>query len=142
RYDFDHLGLCTAPPGQAPAGLTDTVLLANCGGAQTPSTPCGSDKLTPVIGPLPKPTYTCRRLNVVYVVRRYVAWGDTVHTVKRMAVFVDWTDQVGRHEVSQQSSLRSPDLGSFVGLGPAKITNTQVRVGGTPANVGNPEKTV
>ena len=36
----------------------------------------------------------------------------------RLAVVVDWVDSAGRHQVSQQSSLRAPDAAAIVGLTP------------------------
>jgi len=41
-----------------------------------------------------------------------------------MAVFVDWTDPVGKHEVSQQSSLRAPDQAAITGISPPSFTAT------------------
>src|SRR5438093_13061369 len=43
RFSYDKLGLCTAPPGTAPDGLTDTVLLANC------TSPTYEEPCTPVV---------------------------------------------------------------------------------------------
>jgi prepilin-type N-terminal cleavage/methylation domain-containing protein len=120
RLSYNALGLCTAPPGTAPAGLTDTVFLANC------TSPTYAEPCTPLIGSVPSAAYTCTNLSISYSVRRYIAWGDTDHSVKRLAVFVDWTDQVGRHEVAEQSSLRSPDEGSVVGLSVPLLSNLSV----------------
>jgi hypothetical protein len=91
---------------------------------------------------IPKGVYTCARAGtdpVTYSVRRYIAWADPAHTAKRLAVFVEWRDQAGNHQVSQQSSLRAPDAGSAVGLGPPLLTNPSVVVvssdGDTVANI-------
>ncbi len=136
RFDYDHLGLCVAPSGVAPTGLATTVFLANCT-SPTYQKPC------PVTtGTVPSSSYTCTTSNIDYVVRRYVSWADDTHAVKRLAVFVDWVDTVGRHEVAQQSSLRSPDVGSVVGLAPPTFGSVTVLVGGTPASSSNPVKLV
>jgi prepilin-type N-terminal cleavage/methylation domain-containing protein len=136
RLDYDHLGVCAPPPGPAPAGLGDPVYLANCT-SPTYAQPCAA-----VSGQVPAASYTCVRLGISYQVRRYIAWGDSAHTVKRLAVLVDWTDQVGAHQVSQQSSLRSPDQGSVIGLAPPSFTVTSVLVNGAPASSTNPVKLV
>ena len=39
-----------------------------------------------------------------------------------MAVFVDWTDSAGPHQVSQQSSLRSPTEASIIGASIPSLT--------------------
>lgn len=123
RFGFNSLGLCGAPSGTAPAGLSDTVVLANCPAPPTPvpyEEPCNG-----VVGTVPKAEYTCIRNNVTYTVKRYVAWVDTLRTTKRLAVFVEWDDLVGRHQVSQQSSLRAPDQSAITGLAPPKFSSTQ-----------------
>ena len=131
RLDYDHLGVCTPAPG-APSGLTDAAYLANC------SSPSYEEPCTPTAGQVPDTSYPCTRRGITYQVRRYVAWGDSNHTNKRLAVLVDWTDQAGTHQVTQQSSLRSPDQGSVVGLPPPAFTATAVLVHGSPASSGNP----
>ena len=136
RLDYDHLGLCAPPPGTAPAGLTDPVYLANCT-SPTYTQPCAS-----TTGQVPAASYSCVRLGITYQVRRYVAWGDSAHTAKRLAVLVDWTDQAGTHQVTQQSSLRSPDQGSVVGLSPPSFSATSVLVNGVAASTTNPVKLV
>jgi prepilin-type N-terminal cleavage/methylation domain-containing protein len=136
RLDYDHLGVCAPPPGPTPAGLTDPVYLANC------SSPTYAEPCTPTAGQVPASAYTCNRLGIGYQVRRYVVWGDSSHTNKRMAVFVDWTDQAGAHQVAQQSSLRSPDQGSVVGLAPPTLDSTSVLVDGAAASASNPVKLV
>jgi hypothetical protein len=55
---------------------------------------------------------------------------------------VDWTDQAGAHQVAQQSSLRSPDQGSVIGLPPPTFSSTSVLVSGAPASASNPIKLV
>jgi prepilin-type N-terminal cleavage/methylation domain-containing protein len=136
RLDYDHLGVCAPPSGPAPAGLSDPVYLANC------TSPTYAEPCTPTVGQVPASSYTCTRLGIGYQVRRYVAWGDSTHTNKRLAVFVDWTDQAGAHQVAQQSSLRSPDQGSVIGLPVPSFTSTSVLVAGTAASASNPVKLV
>jgi prepilin-type N-terminal cleavage/methylation domain-containing protein len=131
RLDYDHLGVCTPTPG-APSGLTDTAYLANC------SSPTYQEPCTPTVGQVPDTAYACTRRGVTYQVRRFVAWGDSNHTSKRLAVLVDWTDQAGNHQVTQQSSLRSPDQGSVVGLPQPAFTATSVLVDGVAASTSNP----
>jgi prepilin-type N-terminal cleavage/methylation domain-containing protein len=131
RLDYDHLGVCTPAPGP-PSGLTDAAYLANC------SSPSYEEPCTPTAGQVPDTSYPCTRRGITYQVRRYVAWGDSNHTNKRLAVLVDWTDQAGTHQVTQQSSLRSPDQGSVVGLPPPAFTATAVLVHGSEASSGNP----
>src|SRR3954451_24580180 len=119
RFDYDHLGLCPASGG---TGVTDP-------GTQSFGTPppvtlnCNStvvleEHCTPIVGQVPKASYTCRVTNITYTIQRYVVWGDVAQTKKRLAVFVNWNDVVGGHQVSQQSSLRSPVQGSIIGLSP------------------------
>jgi prepilin-type N-terminal cleavage/methylation domain-containing protein len=136
RMDYDHLGVCVPPPGTAPAGLGDPVYLANC------TSPTYAQPCAPTTGQVPAASYACIRLGISYQVRRYIAWGDSAHTVKRLAIVVDWTDQAGTHQVTQQSSLRSPDQGSVVGLPPPSFTATSVLVNGAPASSTNPVKLV
>lgn len=115
RFDFNNLGLCgdySPAPHTPPAGLSDRVGL-NC-----PSTLPSYDCNTAVGGSVALAQYTCRRNNIDYTVRRYVAWVDPLHTTKRLAVYVDWDDLTGRHQVSQQSSLRAPDQAAILGLAP------------------------
>ncbi|MEO7836735.1 MAG: prepilin-type N-terminal cleavage/methylation domain-containing protein, partial [Acidimicrobiales bacterium] len=119
RYGFNDLGLCGShTPSAPPAGLADLAMLPNCP-TPVPAYDCNAA----VGGAVPLAQYTCRRNNVDYTVRRYVAWVDPVHTTKRLAVFVDWDDLVGNHQVSQQSSLRAPDQGAIVGLAPPAFTS-------------------
>lgn len=127
RYAFSNLGVCGPATGSAePAGLelevkstssscpTGTGAAADTARAQFGDDPCNGSTSTGV----PRAQYTCTRLNTNFQVRRYVAWTDSGNTAKRMAVFVTWTDLVGPHEVSQQSSLRSPTSGDIVGIDP------------------------
>jgi prepilin-type N-terminal cleavage/methylation domain-containing protein len=136
RFDYDHLGLCVAPSGTAPTGLSSTVFLANCT-SPTYEQPCPQ-----ITGTVPAATYTCTNGNIAYAVRRYVSWADSTHAVKRLAVFVDWLDAVGRHQVAQQSSLRSPDVGSVVGLSPPTFGSVTVLVDGAPVSPSNTVKLV
>jgi prepilin-type N-terminal cleavage/methylation domain-containing protein len=135
ELDYDHLGVCSPAPSP-PAGLTSPVYLANC------SSPVPADPCTATVGTVPDTVYTCTRLGIVYQVRRYVAWTDSAHTEKRLAVLVDWTDQAGNHQVQQQSSLRSPDQGSVVGLPPPSFSATSILVNGSTAGAANPIKLV
>jgi prepilin-type N-terminal cleavage/methylation domain-containing protein len=135
QLDYDHLGVCT-PAAGPPSGLTSPAYLANC------SNPVDAEPCTPTLGTVPDTSYTCARLGIAYQVRRYVAWSDSAHTEKRLAVLVDWTDQAGSHQVQQQSSLRSPDQGSVIGLPPPSFSATSVLVGGSTASSSNPVKLV
>jgi prepilin-type N-terminal cleavage/methylation domain-containing protein len=136
RLDYDHLGVCAPPTGTAPTGLSDPVYLANC------SSPTFAQPCAPVTGQVPASSYSCVRRAVTYQVRRYIAWGDGAHTSKRLAVLVDWTDRAGAHQVTQQSSLRSPDQGSVIGLSPPSFSATSVLVGGSAASSSNPVRLV
>jgi prepilin-type N-terminal cleavage/methylation domain-containing protein len=136
RLDYDHLGVCSPAPGTAPTGLTAPVFLANC------SSPTYAEPCTPTVGQVPATSYTCTRIGIGYQVRRYIAWGDSTHTNKRLAVYVDWTDQAGAHQVAQQSSLRSPGQGSVIGLPLPSFGTTSVLVGGSTASTSNPVKLV
>jgi prepilin-type N-terminal cleavage/methylation domain-containing protein len=129
RYSFNNLALCFPPTGTQPAGLEDTVRVTG---------PCNPDDAryeqpcTDPEGSIPDEEYSCVRNNITYTVKRYVAWVDALQTTKRLAVFVEWTDLVGNHQVSQQSSLRAPDQGAIIGLAPptfqtaptAKVNNS------------------
>src|SRR3954462_10863523 len=97
RFDYDHLGLCpssgsgvTDPGTQSFQGLTPVTL--NCATGTLLEEPC-----TPTIGQVPKASYTCTVERIGYTVQRYVVWGDTQQTKKRLAVFVNWNDVVGAH---------------------------------------------
>lgn len=135
RYEFGSLGTCPASSASSPpAGMTDVVTLPNCPGAVTNAfgDPCATTAPAVTNNALiPKGVYSCARTGtdpVRYSVRRYIAWADPGHTAKRLAVFVDWTDQAGNHQVSQQSSLRAPDSGAAIGLGPPSLTNPSIVV--------------
>ena len=117
RLRYNNLGLCGTPSAPVPADLGDTVMLPNCSGAVRYA-PCGG---TPVEGAVPAEEYTCTRVGIAFKVRRFVAYGDIAHTQKRLAVFVKWTDSVGDHEVSQQSSLRIPNRSAVIGVAPPSI---------------------
>jgi type II secretory pathway pseudopilin PulG len=132
RFDYDHLGLC---PASGSSGVTDPGTLSfqglspvtlNCSSTVVLEEPC-----TPTVGQVPKAAYSCRVLNVNYTVQRYVVWGDVGQTKKRLAVFVNWNDVVGGHQVSQQSSLRSPVQGSVVGVAPPLF----VSVSASPSSI-------
>lgn len=129
RFGFNSLGLCGtySPPATPPTGLTELYSLPNCP-ASLPSYDCN----TAVGGTVPLAQYGCQRNNITYTVRRYVAWVDPLHTTKRLAVFVDWTDLTGNHQVSQQSSLRAPDQAAVVGLSPPAFSTPLPAVTTTP----------
>ncbi|HVF75062.1 MAG TPA: prepilin-type N-terminal cleavage/methylation domain-containing protein [Acidimicrobiales bacterium] len=122
RFSFNNLGLCAAPTGTAPTGLDNTVFLSNC-----PTPPAAVPYVEPcsgATGTVPDEEYACVRNNVTYTVKRYVAWSDSAQTTKRLAVFVEWDDLTGRHQVSQQSSLRAPDQAAITGLAPPAFAAT------------------
>lgn len=119
RFAFNNLGLCDAPSGTPPAGLETLVTLPNCPAAPAYVNPCQPG----VVGNVPKAEYPCVVNNITYTVKRYVAWSDALRATKRLAVFVEWTDLVGNHQVSQQSSLRVPDQAAITGLAPPTFTN-------------------
>jgi hypothetical protein len=60
---------------------------------------------------------------VAYTVSRYVMWADAGQTGKRLAVLVSWTDTAGNHQVAQESSLRSPNVASQIGLQPPQLVS-------------------
>ena len=113
RLSYNGLGLCAAPSGSPPPDMGDTVILPNCASA-TKFGPC--EAASPPAAAVPDEEYTCVERNITYTVRRFIAYGDVAHTEKRMAVQTEWVDKGGRHEVSQQSSLRVPSQNSLVGL--------------------------
>jgi type II secretory pathway pseudopilin PulG len=120
RFSYSQLGLCAAQP-TPPAGLTLWVKLGGCPGTATAAYgeyPCPGG---PAI-PSPSGSYTCNRINITFAVTRYIAWVDPGQTSKRLAVFVTWRDRVGLHTVSQQSSVRAPDINSAIGLSPPTLT--------------------
>jgi hypothetical protein len=53
-------------------------------------------------------------------------WADAGHTGKRLAVYLGWTDQAGLHQVAQESSLRSPNAASVIGLSPPQFVSVSV----------------
>lgn len=121
RFGYPELGLCAAPAVPAPSGLTDTVLLSGgCAGA-TVEDSCNTPE-----GSAISSQYNCTRNNITYDVKRYIAWSNPEQTSKRLAVFVTWTDQVGLHTVSQQSSVRAPGVANIVGIKPPSLTSPSV----------------
>lgn len=126
RLDYNHLGECSAASG-APSGLTDPVYLANCS-SYILETPCPAPG---VAGTVPNTSYSCTLQRITYQVNRYVAWSDSSHTAKRLAVTVQWTDRVGGHQVTEQSSVRSPDEGSVVGLSGPAFASTGLLISGS-----------
>lgn len=121
RYDYDHLGVCNQAPNP-PAGFGTPAQLANCTAAVYADPCSGNAAVTSV----PRTSYTCTRRGIEFTVNRYVAYGDAAQTSKRLAVVVTWIDAVGRHEVSQQSSLRSPTRSSVIGVSPPAVTTATV----------------
>lgn len=117
RFSFNNLGLCAPPPGTPPTGLEEYVPLT-CGAGATFQNPCN----VVTVGTNPAASYDCVDNNITYTVKRYVAWVDALKTTKRLAVFVEWTDLAGNHQVSQQSSLRAPDQSAITGLAPPAFT--------------------
>lgn len=130
RFSFNNLGLCTDPTGTPPAGLETPVRLG-CNGTYTEEDPCHPS--TP--GTVPKWYYECTQNNITYTVKRYVAWTDALRTTKRLAVYVEWVDLAGRHQVSQQSSLRAPDQSAITGLAPPTFTSTPRVTGANPVHL-------
>jgi len=133
RYDFNDLGVCAGSadpaPATVPSGLTGltSVALANCGSASLVyEQPCSPPAGTLTTFAVPRQTYTCVRYGITYRVNRYIVWADSEHTAKRLAVFVGWSDQVGTHQVAQESSLRSPDAASVIGLAPPQFVSATV----------------
>jgi hypothetical protein len=53
-------------------------------------------------------------------------WADAAHTAKRLAVYLGWTDQAGLHQVAQESSLRSPNAASVIGITPPQFVSVSV----------------
>jgi prepilin-type N-terminal cleavage/methylation domain-containing protein len=124
RRSFDTLVLCAPPSGTAPGGLDDWVKGPGC---PADTTGYGEDSCNGVNpGQGPKSEYTCTRINVAFNVKRYIAWTDDGHNSKRLAVFVKWTDTVGTHTVSQQSSLRAPTAASIIGLSNPTLSTSGV----------------
>lgn len=134
RFSFNALGECAFPTGMsAPTNLSTIANPASgsCGGTPTYEEPC-----TPTVGSIPQAQYTCSRNGIAYTVYRFVAWGDAPsNTVKRMGVFVTWTDRVGSHQVAQQSSLRAPDPKATLGATPPQLSGPAA---GCPPIAGNP----
>jgi hypothetical protein len=133
RYDFNNLGLCSGPgdppPATIPASLTGltSVQLANCGSASLVyEQPCSPPSGTLTSFAVPRQTYTCVKNSITYDVSRYVMWADAAHTAKRLAVYLAWTDQAGIHRVAQESSLRSPNAASVIGIAPPQFVSVGV----------------
>lgn len=122
RYAFANLAVCGAPTGGTiPSEFALTVVSTSTScptGTAADKANHGDDpcSATATATGIPRASYRCTRINVTYNVRRFVAWTDEGRTAKRLAVYVDWTDQLGHHTVSQQSSLRSPASGDVEGI--------------------------
>jgi prepilin-type N-terminal cleavage/methylation domain-containing protein len=129
RFDFDNLGFCSGAADPAPAvPLTlssfATVQLPNCtAGTPIYEQPCSPPSATLTTFPVPRQSYICVKNNVSYQMNRYIRWTDATHTGKRLAVYVQWNDQVGGHQVSQESSLRSPNAASVLGNPPPQFVS-------------------
>lgn len=127
RLDDEYLGLCSssafgppatpttisAPTGSPPPDFADTALwvsLPHCvssgSGMSAVSEPCMAAFAAPAapVDIVPAGQYNCRRLNITYTVRRYVAWTSTNRLAKRLAAHVTWTDSGKFHEVVQAST--------------------------------------
>ncbi len=129
RFNFSGLVSCSAPTvppgGSVPSGFESltTVLAASCANAALES-PCPAPTTTGLTSfPVPQVNYTCARFGIGYQVSRYISWADSSQTIKRLAVVVDWSDQVGHHEVAQQSSVRAPDQAAIIGSTPPTLTS-------------------
>jgi type II secretory pathway pseudopilin PulG len=139
RLSFNQLVLCTTPT--LSSGATDPGLGAVIMGSGCPSPiPAGyeGDPCSGTVGSVPASSFSCYKVGRTMYVRRYIVWTDPTQTGKRLAVFVDWTDTAGHHQVSQQSSLRTPTGAAYVGqLNPtlntptASPTTVQINVDGT-----------
>jgi len=137
RFDFNDLGFCPGAADPAPAvpsslvGLTP-VALPNCGAANLVyEQPCTALAGALTTFAVPRQSYTCVRNNITYTVNRFIVWPDAQLTGKRLAVYVNWTDQVGGHQVAQESSLRSPNAASVVGIAPPQF----VSVSASPSSI-------
>jgi prepilin-type N-terminal cleavage/methylation domain-containing protein len=136
RYDFNDLGVCPdaahPAPATTPASLTtptllQPALLANCGSASIVyEQPCSPPSGTLSSFAVPLQTYVCVRNGISYSVNRYVMWADPPHTAKRLAVYLSWTDRAGLHQVAQESSLRSPNAASVIGITPPLFVTVAV----------------
>jgi hypothetical protein len=129
RFNFSSLVLCDTPvvppKGNVPSGFTTlTLVMGTCGATPNYETPCPLPTTTGMSAyPVPKANYICNRFGIGFIVRRYIAWADASQAIKRLAVVVDWIDQAGNHEVSQQSSVRAPDQASIIGATPPQLTS-------------------
>lgn len=130
RLDYGQLGHCasTSPaPTPFPAGIrsSDIVYLESTHPA------CGNpvaEPCTPTSGTGLEPSYSCQPEGraVVYDVRRFVVWNDPGRSEKRVAVYVDWDDSVGSHNLVQQSVLKPPVERRPEGSVPPSFTSTGV----------------
>jgi type II secretory pathway pseudopilin PulG len=137
RFGYPELGLCAEPATTPPSGLTETVVLSGGCGSATLEDSCTSPSGTAI-----DDSYTCARNNITYNIRRYIAWADDGHTSKRLAVFVDWTDHVGNHTVSQQSSVRAPGVANVIGLSAPVLSSPSVSPSTVIISAGKVQSTV
>lgn len=143
RFPFNNLGLCSTPPPPPPGGTvplsigTNPTVVLDCTN-YSPEEPCTPTAFSPAIGvyPVPVSQYTCNRHNTNFVVTRYVNWGDSpTNTIKQLAVTVDWTDTVGRHQIAEQSALRAAEAAAAVGSAPPQFSSSLGRPNVQPSQV-------
>jgi prepilin-type N-terminal cleavage/methylation domain-containing protein len=143
RYPYGSLLLCGAPVGAPPeTELSDSVVLptgaTGCSGTAAVKAATGDDPCNGSASKgFPKATYLCPRLSLKYNVKRYIAWDDFKVT-KRMAVYVEWDDAAGKHQVSQQSSLKAPVTGDIIGISPPGFSSVAVTNPTSRSNTINP----
>lgn len=113
RLDYGQLGHCssTSPaPMPYPAGIRSSDIVYLDSGAPACVNPV-AQPCTMASGTGPDPSYSCQPdpvRAVEYHVRRYIVWNDPGRSEKRVAVYVDWDDSVGAHNLVQQSVLKPP----------------------------------
>lgn len=107
RLDDEYIGFCTAAPASLPAGFTaaDWVKLPHCPSNTLVQDPCTAPAAPTAPANLaPDEEYTCRRVNITYTVKRYVAWASAAKTDKKISVRVSWTNDGRSHEVVQETT--------------------------------------
>lgn len=104
RLDDEYIGFCTAP-SSPPSGFTDAVVLPHCPSNTVVHDPCTAPAAPAAPANLaPDDEYTCRRVNVTYTVKRYIAWATADRTDKKISVRVSWTNDGRSHEVVQETT--------------------------------------
>jgi prepilin-type N-terminal cleavage/methylation domain-containing protein len=133
RYDFSDLGVCPSSSDPSPSTIPTsvqglvTVQLPNCSSSSLVYVqPCAAPTSTLTTFAVPRQTYTCTRNTIVYSVSRFIVWADATQTGKRLAVYVSWRDAAGAHQVAQESSLRSPNSASVIGVSPPQFVSALV----------------